>query len=73
MSREEKGTVTFSCYQRGRFATTVNGRSAVVEYEPDTGLRDTEQVPLMEEGGMTGSWIARFFAVPTTHRISRKK
>ena len=24
----------------------------VVEYEPDTGLRDTEQVPLLEEGGV---------------------
>ena len=24
----------------------------VVEYEPDTELRDTEQVPLLEEGGI---------------------
>ena len=24
----------------------------VVEYEPDTDLRDTEQVPLLEEGGI---------------------
>ena len=24
----------------------------MVEYEPDTDLRDTEQVPLMEEGGI---------------------
>jgi type I restriction enzyme M protein len=24
----------------------------VVEYEPDTNLRDTEQVPLLEEGGV---------------------
>ena len=37
---------------RGRFETTVNGRPAVVEYEPDTDLRDTEQVPLTEEGGI---------------------
>ena len=37
---------------RGLFPTTVNGRSAVVEYEPDTDLRDTEQVPLTEEGGI---------------------
>ena len=29
------------------------GRSeAVVEYEPDTDLRDTEQVPLLHEGGI---------------------
>jgi len=26
--------------------------SSVVEYEPDTALRDTEQVPLLEEGGI---------------------
>ncbi len=36
----------------GRFATTINGKPAVVEYEPDTELRDTEQVPLLEEGGI---------------------
>ena len=24
----------------------------MVEYEPDTGLRDSEQVPLLEEGGI---------------------
>ena len=37
---------------RGLFAVTVNGRPAVVEYEPDTDLRDTEQIPLQEEGGI---------------------
>ena len=37
---------------RGRFAATINSRSAVVEYEPDTGLRDTEQIPLQEAGGI---------------------
>jgi type I restriction enzyme M protein len=37
---------------RGLFATTINGKSAVVEYEPDTDLRDTEQVPLLDEGGV---------------------
>ena len=36
----------------GRFEATVNGGSAVVEYEPDTDLRDTEQIPLQEEGGI---------------------
>lgn len=36
----------------GRFEATVNGKLCVVEYEPDTELRDTEQVPLMEEGGI---------------------
>ena len=37
---------------RGLFDTTVDGRLAVVEYEPDTDLRDTEQIPLQEEGGI---------------------
>jgi type I restriction enzyme M protein len=37
---------------RGKFAMTVKGKAAVVEYEPDSELRDTEQVPLLEEGGI---------------------
>ena len=37
---------------RGRFATTINDRHAVVEYESDTDLRDTEQIPLQEAGGI---------------------
>ena len=36
----------------GLFAATINGRPAVVEYEPDTDLRDTEQIPLQETGGI---------------------
>ncbi len=36
----------------GRFEMDVNGKPAVVEYEPDTSLRDSEQVPLLEEGGI---------------------
>jgi type I restriction enzyme M protein len=37
---------------RGLFAATIEGKPAVVEYEPDSDLRDTEQVPLLEEGGI---------------------
>ena len=37
---------------RGLFETKINGKSSVVEYEPDTDLRDTEQIPLLEEGGI---------------------
>ena len=37
---------------RGLFETTVNGMRTVVEYEPDSDLRDTEQIPLQEEGGI---------------------
>ena len=36
----------------GLFERTIDGQSVVVEYEPDTDLRDTEQVPLLEEGGV---------------------
>jgi type I restriction enzyme M protein len=36
----------------GRFELTIDGKRAVVEYEPDGDLRDTEQVPLLEEGGI---------------------
>ena len=37
---------------RGRFAANLDGKPAVLEYESDTDLRDTEQVPLLEEGGI---------------------
>lgn len=37
---------------RGRFETTIDGKHAVVEYAPDSDLRDTEQIPLLEEGGI---------------------
>ena len=36
----------------GRFAISLKGFQTVVEYEPDTDLRDTEQIPLLEEGGI---------------------
>ena len=34
----------------GLVKTTIKGRTAVVEYEPDPELRDTEQIPLLHEG-----------------------
>ena len=37
---------------RGLFEAVVGGKPAIVEYEPDSELRDTEQVPLLEEGGI---------------------
>jgi type I restriction enzyme M protein len=37
---------------RGLYGATVNGKPAVVEYEADADLRDTEQVSLLEEGGI---------------------
>jgi type I restriction enzyme M protein len=36
----------------GLFEVTISGKPAIVEYEPDSDLRDTEQVPLLEEGGI---------------------
>lgn len=37
---------------RGLFEVTLGGKRCVVEYEPDPDLRDTEQVPLLEVGGI---------------------
>ena len=36
----------------GRFTAVIDGKSSVVEYEPDSELRDYEQIPLLEEGGI---------------------
>lgn len=36
----------------GLFPATIGGRQVVVEYEPDSALRDTENVPLLEQGGI---------------------
>jgi len=36
----------------GLYEATVNGKKCVLEYEPDSDIRDTEQVPLVEEGGV---------------------
>ena len=48
-------------HRRGAVASPIQGlfevegaRGRVVEYEPDTGLRDTEQIPLQEGGGIEG-------------------
>ena len=36
----------------GLCEATVNGKPSMVEYDPDPDLRDTEQVPLLEPGGI---------------------
>lgn len=36
----------------GLFEINIDGKQVVVEYEPDTNLRDSEQVPLLEDGGI---------------------
>ena len=51
IKREHKsGIELYSLH--GLYPSTNNGNPAVVEYEPDTDLRDTEQIPLLEEGGI---------------------
>jgi type I restriction enzyme M protein len=36
----------------GLFEAVIDGRPSAIEYEPDSDLRDTEQIPLLEEGGI---------------------
>jgi type I restriction enzyme M protein len=36
----------------GAYHQTLGGKPIVVEYEPDSDLRDTEQVPFLEDGGI---------------------
>lgn len=37
---------------RGLFDAQIDGKNCVVEYEPDSELRDYEQIPLLEDGGI---------------------
>ena len=39
---------------RGLYAVGGGPQDRIVEYEADTGLRDTEQIPLQEQGGIEG-------------------
>jgi type I restriction enzyme M protein len=36
----------------GLFEANIESKESVVEYEPDSELRDTEQIPLLEPGGV---------------------
>ncbi len=56
---------------RGLFEASVNGKAAVVEYEPGADRRDTEQVPLLEEGGIE-AFIRREVLPTHPMRGSRK-
>ncbi|MGL5830371.1 MAG: N-6 DNA methylase, partial [Angustibacter sp.] len=46
---------------RGLFEAVIDGKTRVVQYEPDTGLRDAEQIPLTEPAGEHESGIVAFF------------
>ena len=46
---------------RGLFEAVVDGKTRVVQYEPDSDLRDSEQVPLNEPAGEYADGIEAFF------------
>ena len=52
ISKVHRGAKAVAGPLHGRFAVTLDGKPAVVEYESDSELRDTEQVPLLEQGGI---------------------
>jgi type I restriction enzyme M protein len=51
----------------GRFEAEVDGKTRVVEYEPDTDLRDSEQVPLTELAGEWRDGIEAFIRREVLH------
>ena len=52
VSKPKSGTGAAQDALYGSYHTMVGGKPAVVECEPDTELRDTEQVPFLEDGGI---------------------
>ena len=52
IKKTEKPSKVKADQLHGRFEANIEGKQVVVEYEPDTELRDNEQVPLLEEGGI---------------------
>ena len=52
IAKVHKGAKVAADPLHGLFELELNGKVCVVEYEPDTDLRDSEQIPLLEEGGI---------------------
>src|SRR5690606_14276217 len=52
VGRPKPDTDTGRAALYGAYHQAVHGKPAVVEYEPDADLRDTEQVPFLEDGGI---------------------
>lgn len=52
MAKVHKPTKIKADPMLGLYAAMVDGKTATVEYETDSDLRDTEQVPLLEDGGI---------------------
>ena len=46
---------TGAAVRRGLFDASVGRKPAISEYEPDADLRDTAQVPLLEDGCIEAS------------------
>ena len=44
----------------GRFEAEIDGKTRVIEYEPDSELRDHEQIPLIEDAGEWRDGIESF-------------
>jgi type I restriction enzyme M protein len=57
---------------RGLFPVTIDGTAYVVEYEPDSELRDTEQIPLQEPGGIE-AFIRREVLPARPRRLDRRE
>ncbi len=51
LSKAEAAPI-FGRYDASSTGGAANGKLGVIEYEPDPELRDTEDVPLLEEGGV---------------------
>jgi type I restriction enzyme M protein len=54
IKKKQKKAKASSNPLEGVFEREIEGEQWVVEYEPDPVLRDTEQVPLLEKGGIEG-------------------
>ncbi len=52
IAKVHKPSKTASDPLHGRYEAKLDGKKCMVEYEPDSDLRDTEQIPLLEPGGI---------------------
>jgi type I restriction enzyme M protein len=50
--RVHKAGKAHASQMRGLFEASIEGKLRIVEYEPDSELRDSEEIPLLEEGGV---------------------
>ncbi|MBN2830350.1 MAG: SAM-dependent DNA methyltransferase [Candidatus Cloacimonetes bacterium] len=48
---------SIACPLYGKFERVIGGKRRIVNYEPNTDLRDTEQIPLLEDGGIEAFFL----------------